>query len=166
MRNYLTAIVVAAACLGVGIAALYAFGSFVGDAPTVQESRISDLQPGLLDTGQAAPEAPSFAPGPQTVDVSTTLGRAVTVLGLRIEPKDVVEDSRCPSGVACIQAGTVRVRVRLDDGTGGSLQVMTLGQPVVAGAVQVTLTSVEPNTAAGSAIDPVEYRFGFRAESR
>jgi hypothetical protein len=41
------------------------------------------------------------------------LGQEVRLGGLSVRPLRVMEDSRCPASVQCIQAGTVRLAVRL-----------------------------------------------------
>ena len=82
------------------------------------------------------------------------IGEAVTRYGVRIMPLAVVEDSRCPTGVACIQAGTVRLAVEVD----GARTELALGQP----AARVSLVEVYPQRRAGVNLFPDEYRFGFR----
>ncbi len=56
----------------------------------------------------------------------------------------VVEDSRCPQSVACIQAGTVRVRVKYEHGTLVEERTMNLGQAINVASETLTLTHVVP----------------------
>jgi len=86
------------------------------------------------------------------------IGQAVTRDGLTIVPLAMVEDSRCPQGVACIQAGTVRIAADV----AGSRTELTLDQPVAAGGGTVTLVEVYPRPRAETRYYPDEYRFGFR----
>jgi len=82
------------------------------------------------------------------------IGEAVVRDGVRIMPMGVLEDSRCPQGVACIQAGTVRITAEVD----GSRTELALNQP----AGRVTLVEVYPARRKDTTYYPDEYRFGFR----
>lgn len=82
------------------------------------------------------------------------IGEAVMRDGVRIMPLGVVEDSRCPQGVACIQAGTVRITAEVD----GSRTELALDRP----AGRVTLVEVYPARRKDTKYYPDEYRFGFR----
>ena len=94
--------------------------------------------------------------------INQTLG----ALDVKVTPTEVVEDSRCPAGVQCIQAGTVRVRVKLESGLGTANEIFTLNQPITTEAEQVTLISVQPEPVAGQTRDPQEYVFTFKIEKR
>lgn len=62
-----------------------------------------------------------------------------------VTPIRVVEDSRCPAGVQCIQAGTVRVAARIADGRARRQAVLTLGRPLRLGSGRwLTLAAVCP----------------------
>jgi hypothetical protein len=80
----------------------------------------------------------------------------------------VLEDSRCPADVECIQAGTVRARVTLAGGLGlGEYNAtLALGTPLTTEAEQVTLTAVAPERRAGAALKTSDYRFTFTVEKR
>ena len=78
------------------------------------------------------------------------LGRTVVVTPMR-----VTEDSRCPQGVQCIQAGRVVVETRID-GPGWRQT-----QPHTVRGVTVTLVSVTPEQRADSQVKSAEYRFAF-----
>ena len=62
--------------------------------------------------------------------VALALGGHSRIFGLDISPVRIVEDSRCPTGVQCIQAGTVRLLVRIEDRSGTREVTLTLGKPV------------------------------------
>ncbi|HEY9480914.1 MAG TPA: hypothetical protein VIR98_01620 [Candidatus Paceibacterota bacterium] len=89
------------------------------------------------------------------------LGDSISFRGITITPTSVVEDSRCPKSVQCIQAGTVRlnVRARLDNGT-TSNTVVTLSKPAAIGTYSVNLVSVSPEKTQ-AAINGADYRFIF-----
>ena len=91
-----------------------------------------------------------------------SIGASATVNGTTIKVLGLTEDSRCPTDVQCIQAGTVRVRVLVN---GGDV-ILTFGVPQTVGNTTVTLMSVIPvqkistqTPAAG------EYRFTFSITS-
>lgn len=87
------------------------------------------------------------------------IGETLRVGPATIVPVQVVEDSRCPAGVSCIQAGTVRLSVRIDGGNPLELQ---LGQPATAAGGNLTLVEVSPGRRKDSKLYSDEYRFGFR----
>jgi hypothetical protein len=98
--------------------------------------------------------------------VTLALGQTGQVGNVTITPRAVAEDSRCPSDVQCIQAGTVRVRATVTSGLGTADQVFILGEPVTTEAEAVTLVRVEPAKVSTSQIQESEYRFTFKVEGR
>lgn len=112
------------------------------------------------------PEAPYPPPAPAEAALTyAALGQTVTVGGPRITPLQVMEDSRCPMNARCVWAGQVRLRVRIESGRGGEVEV-TSGKPVTVADGTLELVEVRPDKVAGSdthsGIDPSAYRFGFR----
>lgn len=79
--------------------------------------------------------------------------------GWTLVPVRVVEDSRCPQGVECIQAGTVRVLVRV--GTSTTPYTLTLAEPHTIPSGTITLVKVTPEPIAGTAPVPRDYQFTF-----
>ncbi len=78
----------------------------------------------------------------------------------------VVEDSRCPTGVNCIQAGRALVQLRMGD----SSYVLQEGQSRVYGKRSLLLQSLKPypNAADTQPLGPERYRISFmlgKAES-
>jgi hypothetical protein len=86
------------------------------------------------------------------------IGETVKVGGGSITPLAVVEDSRCPAKVQCIQAGRLRLSVRID----GQPAELTLGQP----ASPAMLVEAYPDRRADLPTYPDQYRFGFVAPRR
>lgn len=109
-------------------------------------------------------ECPITVTGPITLEAR--IGQEVSGLGVRITPTKVIQDSRCPSDVQCIQAGTVRVRTKLASGLGEAPQEFTIGQPITTEAERVTLISVSPYPKAGVPIPESEYVFRFEVAKR
>ncbi len=118
----------------------------------------------------------SLGPSPGTIPsqlnenglLELNLGETGRALGVKITPKEVIEDSRCPLDVFCIQAGTVRVRAMLESGLGSGPveQIFQLGMPITTEVEQITLVATEPTTRAGVKIEPAEYLFFFEVKGR
>ena len=82
--------------------------------------------------------------------------------GVAVTPVRIVEDSRCPIGVQCVQAGTVRLAVRIEERGSVREAVLTLEQPVrLGGGGFLTLAAVCPYPRHPGAIRPESYRFHF-----
>ena len=101
-----------------------------------------------------------------TVFLQAQIGQEVSGLDVSMLPLVVLEDSRCPIGVQCIQAGTVRIRARLSSGLGVALQEFSIGHPVTTDVEEITLMSVNPSPAAGVKIRESDYLFGFKITKR
>lgn len=109
-------------------------------------------------------ECPAELPSPS---VSTArIGQEISSLDVHITPLKVLEDSRCPIDVVCIQAGTVRVQARLVSGLGTAQQEFKLGQAVTTEAEEITLTAVSPVPKAGVKIAESDYVFTFTVTKR
>jgi hypothetical protein len=103
--------------------------------------------------------------GPQKIEAM--IDQEASTLGVKIVPLEVLEDSRCPIDVECIQAGTVRVRTLLTSGLGTAQQIFELGQAITTEAEMVTLIGVSPQpNSTEPAIEPDDYRFTFEVEKR
>ena len=65
--------------------------------------------------------------GAQTIE--TRINQGGSALDVEVVPLAVLEDSRCPIDVVCIQAGTVRVQARIRGELGQSTATLELNQP-------------------------------------
>jgi hypothetical protein len=82
--------------------------------------------------------------------------------GIAVTPLRIEEDSRCPTGVQCIQAGTVRVAIRIEERGARRETLLTLAQPVwIADGRALSLAAVCPYPRHPGAISPGSYRFTF-----
>lgn len=106
------------------------------------------------------------AESPSTSSSTARVGQEISSLGVRITPLKVLEDSRCPVDVVCIQAGTVRVQARLVSGLGTATQEFKLGQAVTTEAEKITLSAVLPVPKAGVKIAEGDYVFTFTVVKR
>jgi hypothetical protein len=124
-------------------------------------------QPGPAPIPAYTPES-TYTPPPQPPESPLTfaaLGQSVAVGGPRVTPMAVLEDSRCPMNARCVWAGQLRLRVRIDSGTGGTVE-LTSGKPVTVADGTLELVEVRPDKVAGGsnhgAVKPADYRFGLR----
>jgi len=113
-------------------------------------------------------EAPITAATPaETSDVvQVRMNEAGERHGVTVIPRDVMEDSRCPQGVQCIQAGTVRVQIQIISGLGTSAMPIALGGSVTTEAEEITFTEAFPAPKAGIPIRGSEYLFSFEIKKR
>lgn len=115
-------------------------------------------------TGPNCEFAECPANGPLTLEAR--IGQEVSGLGVRIVPVELLEDSRCPVDVVCIQAGTVRMRARLISGLGEANQEFKLNQPITTETEEVTLIQVMPQPLAGVETKDSAYVFRFEVSKR
>lgn len=112
------------------------------------------------------PAATGTKPVEKEGTLETGIGKEAAGFDVKITPLKVVEDSRCPKDVQCIQAGTVRVETRVVSGLGTSTPTFTLGKSITTEAEIITLMSVDPLREAGKAIGSKEYVFTFKVSKR
>lgn len=101
----------------------------------------------------ASSSEPSVLPG--------HLFATTTRSGISITPRAVIEDSRCPVDVLCVQAGTVCVLAHLSSGNHFQDATLTLGTPYTYSGKDVLLEEVTPSASSKHAIAPSEYQFSF-----
>jgi hypothetical protein len=95
---------------------------------------------------------------------SARLNERIHMRGITITPRTLLEDSRCPVGVECIQAGTVRLKVELTNEVRNDTLIFSLGETITTEVGGITLVEVEPDPVATDAVDPSTYTFLFRIE--
>ena len=111
----------------------------------IQETNVSQIVP----------------PTTTNVVLPSGFGHNFEVLGLTITPTKVLQDSRCPIDVQCIQAGTVELEASVATSTVSSVATFTLGKPTTIGIYTVTLTTVTPDKKSKVTIAPADYSFTF-----
>lgn len=111
-------------------------------------------------------QCPGTTPEEESVTLEARMGEQVSGLGVKITLLRLLEDSRCPTDVVCIQAGTVRLQVRISSGLGDAIQEIKLGQPVTTEAETVTLTAVSPEPKSTVQLKASDYRFTFTVAKR
>lgn len=115
--------------------------------------------------GQEAPPAASTDEQGNGL-ITLALGETGSVGAVTLMPREIVEDSRCPTDVQCIQAGRLRLRATLSSGLGTANQVFLVGEPVTTEAEAVTLVSVAPVKVSTVSLKSSDYRFTFKVEPR
>lgn len=84
--------------------------------------------------------------------------------GLSIRPINVLEDSRCPVDVQCIQAGTVRISLKTSVNEQSSVKELKLGESVTVNGDRITFVSATPERNKQSSPAFNTYRLTFRVE--
>lgn len=121
------------------------------------------IPPGPLE------EDPAQIPGEVIVGDGTmilALDESGVLGGVTLTPILIEEDSRCPVGVNCIQAGVVRVRTVVEGVSGAQEHVFVIGEPFVVDGQAITLLEVSPEPLPDMGMILEEYRFKFGIESR
>lgn len=98
--------------------------------------------------------------------IKVGLDQSGSAFGVTITILEVLEDSRCPIDVQCIQAGTVRLRATLESGLGTADQEFKLNETITTEAEEITLTMVAPQSDSESQIESSEYVFTFEVTKR
>ena len=101
-----------------------------------------------------------FAQCPATSANGISIGGQATINDTTIGVLELLEDSRCPADVQCIQAGTVRVRASVDSYNRDFTFILL--KPQIVGNVTITLVSVIPaQKYSTQTVKPSDYRFTF-----
>jgi hypothetical protein len=85
-------------------------------------------------------------------EIVVRTGETVTFAQNSVKLLRVFEDSRCPEGVQCVWAGTVKVEIESITGMGTSTEVIELGKTLTTEGEQITVVSVSPYPKAGEQI--------------
>ncbi len=109
----------------------------------------------------AACPAFSTPPAPVTDSYTTSIGQMIGGGFLTIAPFQVIEDSRCPIDVQCIQQGTVRVKAHVSINGTTTDQIFILGKAQVLASSTVALVKVLPVPSSKVTIATSSYRFTF-----
>lgn len=117
------------------------------------------LVPVLMLAACAASPQPS---GPVHFDGEATggLNQTLRLHDLSIRAMQVVEDSRCPTGVQCVWAGRVIVRTEIRGQGWSRVEDMELGRGIaLEDARALRLSAVEPGRMQGAERASAAYRF-------
>ncbi len=95
-----------------------------------------------------------------SIDVG--LNQQADLGGPRVTVLRLIEDSRCPVEADCIWAGRVKVRVRVELGSGTRLHDLATDQSVGIADGVLELTRVLPARSSQRVIAPEDYRFALK----
>jgi hypothetical protein len=121
----------------------------------------STANPASSSTSTPSSPEPQTSGEANAPDSGIVLGARTNVGGLAVVPESVIEDSRCPLGVMCIQAGTVRVEARISRGGDSTTTVLALGVPRTFFGTAVVLEEIAPVKRRDAEIADSDYRFTF-----
>lgn len=110
------------------------------------------------------PVSTSTPKGAVTVEVG--LNKEITPIAEHITVTSISEDSRCPHDVQCIQAGTVRVAIKIVSGMGTANEEIGLGKTVTTETESITFLTVRPEKESKKTIPQSDYRFVFQVVKR
>lgn len=93
--------------------------------------------------------------------VNTKIGSTIQFTDFSLTPLSIESDSRCPSDVTCVWAGTLTVKVNLVSSTGTTTKIIEIGKPFSYGAFTITLVSSTPTPNSKQTIAQSDYQFIF-----
>lgn len=141
--------------LGALLVTSVAYGAYVyfTPEPVVVTPQVNEPAPETPETPSTPTETPPQALSYGTV--TARLGQTLAFPGSTFSLTNIVEDSRCPKDVTCIQAGTVRVRAV----SGGNTTTLELGKKTVFAGHTISLDAVTPSRVSTAQTGAGEYRF-------
>lgn len=98
----------------------------------------------------------------QPIEGPVRLGEIAAVDGPKVRPDRVIEDSRCPADVQCIQAGRLVVRATVLGGGWSKELDLTLGVPVPVADGMLTLVDATPVPIASETAASSRFTFQFQ----
>lgn len=98
-------------------------------------------------------------------EVSLSIGESAIFENGILRPFTILEESRCPSNVTCIQAGTFRVAILVGTGSDTSTTSIALGESITTGTERITLVSADPYPVSDRYVSPNMYTLTFLVEA-
>ena len=144
----------------IGVGSIGDLESFIGEEISVYAQSVGDGTYSLY--GDSRYYVKLSASG----SLSLGVGETGTTLGTSITPNELIEDSRCPSDVTCIWAGTVRLAATLEGVFGVLPQEFTLNVPVTTQTEVITLVQVQPVLSTQLSVTESDYTFLFKITKR
>jgi hypothetical protein len=142
-----------------GVDGIGGLESFIGDEVEVYAQYVSEGQYTLYG------DVRYYAAPVDSGTVTLKINEKGSVFGVTLTPLEILEDSRCPIDVQCIQAGTLRVLVIIETSDNTSEQELAFNEVVNTEDNEITLVQVNPITDSSSSIDSSEYTLTFKIKS-
>lgn len=117
--------------------------------------------PNIATSTDSEPSTPEPVVTPGMKRVTAGLNNKVSYNDILIEPFKVIEDSRCPSDVQCIQAGRAVIAINIYSLEGEHITTKEVveGGFFYAGSTKITLEKVTPYPISTHNKQDSEYRF-------
>ena len=97
---------------------------------------------------------------------SIAVGETKLISGVKITVNSIVNDSRCPSGVQCIQAGWVTANITLKSDTDKeTTEIRSGAAPKAFDSFKISLIKIEPQKISTQEISAQEYHLTFRVDT-
>ena len=114
---------------------------------------------------QASPAVVDTEQDENVSELKAKIDQAISAFGITLKPSEIVEDSRCPTDVQCIQAGRLRVKVEMGSSLGATSRIFEIGQSEVYDGHKITLKSAFPSSKKNTVeLKPSDYSFTFLIE--
>ncbi len=147
---------------------VFSFSRFNKESVYINPPVISDGNPQYATTTNTATSGAAVAPTPAAPpkflaygNVTVRTGERAQFTHLSIEPLRAFDESRCPTGVTCIWAGTLKAEVRIVSGMGTSTQIVELGNSISTKNETITFVAATPYPKEGKSITEGEYQLTF-----
>lgn len=152
--------VIAIAILIVLIGAYYYFGNESTENPSDDKvvSTSTDTS-NLSPTDTTGVNTGVKNPTPAVASAYLKVGERKLINGVFITPIHLTLDSRCPSDVKCIQAGTTDINTLVQKGNVSQNVILSLNKSVLFSGKQITLTSVTPKKLSTQTLVESDYNF-------
>jgi hypothetical protein len=122
--------------------------------------------PFIPRTHDAIPEIVPVATSTPEISNANELhvGQRKNINGIEVTFNSIIQDSRCPVDVQCIQAGNVTANVTLQSYDMVTIIQMVSNQIYTFDAHSISIVKVSPTQTSKTPISPKEYILGFKVE--
>jgi hypothetical protein len=111
--------------------------------PPVLTTPVSGTNGGTQASTTGPVEPPTGSTSYAYGTVKLSVGQTAIFSDISLSPSSI-EDSRCPTGDTCIQAGTAKVLFVTITNSGTKNQSLSIGQQVTVDGIKIVLQSVDP----------------------
>jgi hypothetical protein len=94
------------------------------------------------------------------------VGQSKNINGIQVTLNSIIQDSRCPIDVQCIQAGNITANLTLKSLDNVTLIQMISNQVYTFDSRSISITTVNPAAHSKTVINPKEYIVGFEVSKK